>query len=103
MTIDYFVRAAEKPLETAREHAGGRPIFVLFPAYFPAELIWAAGGAPVSSFGSPVPITRADAHLQSFACSVARTILETEMSGASTTRPPWCSPPSATHSRTRPR
>jgi bcr-type benzoyl-CoA reductase subunit C len=58
-----------------------RPVIGVMPAYFPMELIEAAGGYPVQLWGNNLPITKADAHLQGFCCSVARSILELELIG----------------------
>ena len=51
------------------------------PAYFPLELIHAAGGYPVQLWGAGLTIEHADAYLQSYCCSVARSLLEIEMAG----------------------
>lgn len=60
----------------------GRPVIGVMPAYFPMELIEAAGGYPVQLWGNNLPIEKADAHLQSYCCSVARSVMELEMRGA---------------------
>jgi bcr-type benzoyl-CoA reductase subunit C len=59
----------------------GRPVIGVMPAYFPLELIEAAGGYPVQLWGNNLPIRQADAHLQVFCCSVARSMLELELAG----------------------
>lgn len=59
----------------------GRPIIGVMPAYFPLELVWAAGGYPVQLWGNNLPIQKADAHLQSYCCSVARSVMELELRG----------------------
>jgi len=60
----------------------GRPVIGVMPAYFPMELIEAAGGYPVQLWGNNLPIEKADAHLQSYCCSVARSVMELEMRDA---------------------
>ncbi len=69
---------------TVRRHAAasGRPVIGVLPAYFPMELIEAAGGYPVQLWGNNLPIERADAYLQSYCCSVARSVLELELRGS---------------------
>jgi bcr-type benzoyl-CoA reductase subunit C len=57
----------------------GRPVIGVLPAYFPMELIEAAGGYPVQLWGNNLPIEKADAYLQSYCCSVARSLMELEM------------------------
>jgi bcr-type benzoyl-CoA reductase subunit C len=57
----------------------GRPVIGVMPAYFPMELIEAAGGYPVQLWGNNLPIEKADAYLQSYCCSVARSVMELEM------------------------
>jgi len=57
----------------------GRPAIGVMPAYFPLELIHAAGGYPVQLWGNGGPIEQADAYLQACCCSVSRSLLELEM------------------------
>ena len=59
----------------------GRPVIGVLPAYFPPELIHAAGGYPVQVWGAGVAIDHAEAYLQPYCCSVARSLLEIEMRG----------------------
>lgn len=59
----------------------GRPIIGVMPAYFPMELIDAAGGYPVQLWGNNLAIENSDAYLQSYCCSVARSMLELELRG----------------------
>jgi bcr-type benzoyl-CoA reductase subunit C len=56
-----------------------RPVIGVMPAYFPLELIEAAGGYPVQLWGNNLAIEKADAYLQSYCCSVARSVLELEL------------------------
>lgn len=58
-----------------------RKIIGVMPAYFPMELIEAAGAYPVQLWGNNLTINNANSHLQSFGCSVAHSILELELSG----------------------
>jgi len=58
-----------------------RPVIGVMPAYFPMELIDAAGGYPVQLWGNNLPIENSDAYLQSYCCSVARSVLELELRG----------------------
>ena len=60
----------------------GRPVIGVMPAYFPLELIYAAGGYPVQLWGNNLPIEKSDAFLQSYCCTVARSVLELELSGS---------------------
>ena len=60
----------------------GRPVIGVMPAYFPLELIYAAGGFPVQLWGNNLPLEKADAYLQSYCCSVARSVLELELRGS---------------------
>ena len=59
----------------------GRPVIGVMPAYFPLELIDAAGGFPVQLWGNNLPLENSDAYLQSYCCSVARSVLELELRG----------------------
>src|SRR5210317_1755311 len=56
-----------------------RPVIGVMPAYFPMELITAAGGYPVQLWGNNLPLGKADAYLQSYCCSVARSVMELEL------------------------
>jgi len=69
--------------KTVLEHEAklGRPVIGVMPAYFPMELIDAAGGYPVQLWGNNLPLGRSDAYLQTYCCSVARSVLELEMIG----------------------
>ena len=58
-----------------------RPVIGVMPAYFPLELIYAAGGYPVQLWGNNLPLEKSDAYLQSYCCSVARSVLELELRG----------------------
>jgi bcr-type benzoyl-CoA reductase subunit C len=58
-----------------------RPVIGVMPAYFPMELAEAAGGYPVQLWGNNLLPGKSDAYLQSFCCSVGRSVLELEMMG----------------------
>ncbi len=58
-----------------------RPVIGVMPAYFPMELIYAAGGYPVQLWGNNLPLGKSDAYLQAYCCSVARSVLELELIG----------------------
>ena len=58
-----------------------RHVIGVMPAYFPLELIEAAEGYPVQLWGNNLPIENSDAYLQSYCCSVARSVLELELRG----------------------
>jgi benzoyl-CoA reductase subunit C len=78
-----FHEAILDPFATVRkchDRIGGAVIGVM-PAYFPLELIHAAGGYPVQFWGAGLSIEHADAYLPSYCCSVARSLLELEMRG----------------------
>lgn len=66
---------------TINKHAAssGKTVIGVLPAYFPMELIEAVNGFPVQLWGNNLTIEKADTYLQSFCCSVARSILELEM------------------------
>jgi len=53
------------------------------PAYFPMELIEDTGGYPVQLRGNNLPIEKEDAYLQSYCCSVVRSVTELEIRGIS--------------------
>jgi bcr-type benzoyl-CoA reductase subunit C len=63
------------------EKEQNRPVIGVMPAYFPMELIDAAGGYAVQLWGNNLPLGKSDAYLQSYCCSVARSVLELELIG----------------------
>jgi bcr-type benzoyl-CoA reductase subunit C len=76
-----FHEVVNNVTKTISEHEKrlNRPVIGVMPAYFPMELIEAAGGYPVQLWGNNLPIENADAYLQSYCCSVARSVLELEL------------------------
>jgi bcr-type benzoyl-CoA reductase subunit C len=63
------------------EREQGRQVIGVMPAYFPMELIDAAGGYAVQLWGNNLALAKADGYLQSYCCSVARSVLELELLG----------------------
>ena len=59
----------------------GYRIVGYYPADFPEELFYAAGFIPFPIFGSTYPPVRADAHLPSFADSLAKSFLHHGLAG----------------------
>ncbi|MBN2028234.1 MAG: 2-hydroxyacyl-CoA dehydratase [Actinobacteria bacterium] len=59
---------------------GEKPLAV-FCSYTPEEIIHAAGFTPVRLMGAVRTITDADAHLQAYCCSLARTDLDMALAG----------------------
>ncbi len=70
-----------KTLESWKARTGGKVVGCLscMPPFVPEELIHAAGMLPAGIWGAEIPVSQADARIQSFACSVARTALELAM------------------------
>jgi len=61
--------------------AGGGQIVGTFCSYAPEEIILAAGAHPYRLFGSGEKIRLAEAHLQSYCCSLVRGALEDALAG----------------------
>lgn len=59
---------------------GERPV-AFFCSYTPEEILHAAGLTPVRLMGAVRTITHADAHLQAYCCSLARTDLDMALAG----------------------
>jgi benzoyl-CoA reductase subunit C len=83
-----------KPIEECREILGdpagylqrlkaadGRKVVGTFCSYAPEEMILAAGAHPVRLFGSGEKIQLAEAHLQTYCCSLVRGALEDVLAG----------------------
>jgi len=75
---DMFQSIFEDPYAYARtaKTSSGKRIFGYFCTYTPEELIHAAGAIPFRLFGARGDIRLADAHLQSYCCSLVRGGLE---------------------------
>lgn len=82
--IEEIARNPLKPILRWKEQSGSKVVGCLacMPPFAPEEWIHAAGMLPVGLWGAEIPVRLADAKLQSFACSVARTSLELGLSGA---------------------
>jgi len=63
------------------QSSGGKPILGYFCSYAPEEMIAAAGAIPFRIFGTREDISLADAHLQSYCCSLVRGGLEDALAG----------------------
>ena len=61
--------------------ADGRKVVGTFCSYAPEEIILAAGAHPLRLFGSGEKIHLAEAHLQSYCCSLVRGALEDVLAG----------------------
>jgi bzd-type benzoyl-CoA reductase N subunit len=61
--------------------ADGRKVVGTFCSYAPEEIILAAGAHPLRLFGSGEKIHLAEAHLQSYCCSLVRGALEDALAG----------------------
>lgn len=77
-TLKEISEIAAHPYDYARawkERTGGR-VFGYFCAYFPEELLHAAGILPMRILGSKENVSLADSHVQAFICSLVRTSLD---------------------------
>lgn len=77
---------AGNPLEQVRQwkqrhHGAVIGCMSCLPYFVPEEIIHAAGALPVGIWGEEIPISRADARLQSFTCTMARSSLEMGLRG----------------------
>lgn len=81
--VSRFRAAADDPLSYAGElkKKTGKKIVGYLCSYTPEEIIFAAGASPLRLFGASGPITRADAHLQSYCCSLVRGCLDNALAG----------------------
>ncbi|MCU0848021.1 MAG: 2-hydroxyacyl-CoA dehydratase family protein [Spirochaetes bacterium] len=81
--MEFLRGVAADPHAYARKwkSSGGGRVVGYFCTYTPDELIRAAGCLPFRIFGSGGNMTRADAHLQSYSCSLVRGGLEEALSG----------------------
>ena len=86
MVIDDLLKrfndvVADPYAEARKRREGGQKVIGWLPTDVPEELIHAAGAFPVGILGTNEPIHLADAHLQSWACSLMRGCLEQGLKG----------------------
>ncbi len=81
--IETFRAVADDPSSYAAgwKKNTGRPVIGHVCSYMPEEIIDAAGALAFRILPENKPITMADAHFQSYACSLVRGILEARLSG----------------------
>lgn len=81
--LDLFRRISDNPYEYGRsvKEDVGKPVMGYFCTYAPEELIHAAGALPFRIMGTTGSIERAEAHLQSYCCSLVRGGLEDALTG----------------------
>lgn len=81
--IPFFSNIVQHPYEYAAEwkkKTNGK-IVGYFCSYTPEEIITAAGALPFRIFGTTTTISKADAHLQAYSCSLVRGGLEDALAG----------------------
>ena len=81
--LDKIKRISNEPYLYASnlKQVAGKPIVGNFCSYTPEELIYAADGVPFRLFGTKNDILLADAHLQTYCCSLVRGGLEDALKG----------------------
>ena len=80
--LETLQAVARNPYATAREwKASGRRVIGYRCLYVPEELIWAAGALPHPLYGTPEPVTLADAYFQSCACEMVRNLFDHALKG----------------------
>ena len=70
----------QKEIASDWKSKGGK-VMGHFCNYVPDELLHAAGILSIRIFGSPDPVTHADAHLQSYVCKVIRSSFDMGLKG----------------------
>jgi benzoyl-CoA reductase/2-hydroxyglutaryl-CoA dehydratase subunit BcrC/BadD/HgdB len=65
----------------AQKEQFGRHLFGVFPAQYPKEIFWALNAVPVEIWDPPLEISHANAHLQTYICSVVKLGLELILQG----------------------
>ncbi|MFW5770206.1 MAG: 2-hydroxyacyl-CoA dehydratase subunit D [Spirochaetota bacterium] len=81
--IQEFKDVVENPYKYVQDlkNKTGKPVVAYLCSYTPEEVVHAAGAHPFRVFGVSESITRADAHLQSYSCSLVRGVLEDSLTG----------------------
>lgn len=78
---DFYEAALDTEAYVRKLKGGGKKIVGYMCSYTPEEIILAAGLHPLRLFGTKGTIGLADAHLQSYSCSLARGVLEDALAG----------------------
>lgn len=81
MLTDFYEAVLDTEKYVKRLKDGGKKIVGYLCSYTPEEIILAAGMHPLRLFGTKRAISLADAHLQSYSCSLARGVLEDALAG----------------------
>ena len=78
---DFYEAVSETETYANGLKSTGKKIIGYLCSYTPEEIILAAGAHPLRLFGTKETISLADAHLQSYSCSLARGVLEDALAG----------------------
>ena len=81
MLHDFYEAALDTERYISNLKGRGKRIIGYLCSYTPEEIIFAAGLHPLRLFGTKGAVTLADAHMQSYTCSLARGILEDALAG----------------------
>lgn len=81
LTDFQLVSTAPEKAARAFKETNQAPVIGTLCTYAPEEIIWAAGALPFRIWGTYAQINRADAHLQTYSCSLVRMALEAGLSG----------------------
>lgn len=82
--VDRLKQACKSPYEGAAswKQKNGRKVIGWFHYDTPEEIIHAGGSLPLAILGSTKPLSRCDAHVQSFICSLVRSTMEMGLDGS---------------------
>jgi bcr-type benzoyl-CoA reductase subunit C len=83
--LDACARALDHPGACLREWKQRHPaahVVGYFPTYVPTELIYACGALPTGLWGGSIAVSRANAYIQQFTCSIVRSTTEYALHGA---------------------
>ena len=82
-SFDRFIEVAADPAAYAQKwkKKNGGQVVGTFCSYAPEEIILASGALGYRIFGTELSISRADAHMQAYSCSLVRGALEEVLAG----------------------
>ena len=82
-SLEVFKAVAADPAAYAQawKQRESRPVVGTFCSYAPEEIILASGALGYRIFGTELTISRADAHMQAYSCSLVRGALEDALDG----------------------
>lgn len=76
-----IMKNPKREVEEWKSKDSNRKAIGYFPTYIPEEIFYAGGILPIGVFGSSIPVTLANSHIQQITCSIVRSTTELKLTG----------------------